>query len=305
MADIDTSDNILHSLLQETIVEKRRARRWKIFFRLAYLLLALVAGFVFLFDSDARIDTPHTAIVDLEGIIASGAPANAYDVISGLEDAFEAPAAKGIILRINSPGGSPVQSDLINREINRLRALHPQKRIFSVVEDLCASGGYYVAVATEKIFVSPSSVVGSIGVRMDGFEFTDAIKKLGIERRLLTAGENKGFLDPFSPLKTEQKEHVQAILDDIHSQFIDTVRAGRGDRLQEREDTFSGLIWTGTQGIELGLVDEVGSVLSVSRDVIGEEVLVNYSVKESFGERLVRRFGAEIATKVMTYQFFR
>jgi len=161
-----------------------------------------------------------------------------------------------------------------------------------------------VAVATEKIFVSPSSVVGSIGVRMDGFEFTDAIKKLGIERRLLTAGENKGFLDPFSPLKAEQKEHVQAILDDIHSQFIEAVRAGRGDRLQETEDTFSGLIWTGTQGIELGLVDEIGSVLSVSRDIIGEELLVNYSVKESFSERLVRRFGAEIANRVMTYQLF-
>jgi len=304
MAEIDSPDNTIHSLLQEAMIEKRRTRRWKIFFRLSYLLVALVAGFIVLVDSDKTIDAPHTAIIDLEGIIASGAPANAYDVISGLEEAFEASAAKGIILRINSPGGSPVQSDLINREINRLRALHPQKRIYSVVEDLCASGGYYVAVATEKIFVSPSSVVGSIGVRMDGFEFTDAIKKLGIERRLLTAGENKGFLDPFSPLKAEQKAHVQAILDDIHSQFIDAVRAGRGDRLQETEDTFSGLIWTGTQGIELGLVDEIGSVISVSRDIIGEDLLVNYSVKESFSERLVRRFGAEIANRVMTYQLF-
>ncbi len=302
MNEINDRESEIVLLAREALIEKKRARRWKIFFRATYIAIAVFASTFFLIsDDDGFSDVPHTAIVDLDGIIASGSPANAYDIISGLERAFSSPNAQGIILRINSPGGSPVQSELINQEIRRLREQHPEKKLYAVVEDLCASGGYYAAVATEKIYVSASSIVGSIGVRMDGFEFTEALKSLGIERRLLTAGENKGFLDPFSPVKPGQRKHAQSILNDIHRNFIEAVKTGRGERLVEDSDTFSGLIWTGMQGIRLGLVDEIGSVLSVSRDVIGVEELVNYSVKESFSERLARNFGAEIYNKLVTY----
>ena len=294
----------LTNLAQASLVEQRRTRRWKIFFRFFYLAIAIAIFFAFTANNNGQNEVPHTAIVDIDGVIASGAPANAYDVIAGLERAFNSKHAKGIIIRINSPGGSPVQSELINQEIKRLRGLSPDLPVYAVVEDLCASGGYYVAVAADQIYVAPSSIVGSIGVRMDGFEFTEALESLGIKRRLLTAGENKAFLDPFSPMRPAQKEHAKAILNNIHQQFIQAVTDGRGERLQENPNIFSGLVWTGEQSIELGLVDGYGSVLSVAREIIGERELVNYSVKESFGERIIRKLGAEIIYKTMDYRLY-
>ena len=296
--------NILTDLAQASLVEQRRARRWKIFFRLTYLVLAAVIFVTLTADDNGQEKGPHTAIIDIDGVIASGAPANAYDVIAGLERAFESKDVEGIIIRINSPGGSPVQSELINQEINRLRSLKPDIPVYAVVEDLCASGGYYVAVAADTIYVAPSSIVGSIGVRMDGFEFTEALDSLGIKRRLLTAGEHKAFLDPFSPMKPAQQAHAKSILNNIHQQFIKAVTIGRGERLQESPEIFSGLVWTGEQSIELGLVDDYGSVLSVSRDVIGAKELVNYSVQEGFGERIIRKLGAEILYKTMIYNIY-
>ncbi|MEJ6564425.1 MAG: S49 family peptidase [Burkholderiales bacterium] len=296
--------NTLTDLAQASLVEQRRTRRWKIFFRFIYLAIAVGVFITVTVDDGTPNHGPHTAIVDLDGVIASGAPANAYDVIAGLEGAFANENVKGIVIRINSPGGSPVQSELINQEITRLRGINPNIPVYAVVEDLCASGGYYVAVAANQIYVSPSSIVGSIGVRMDGFEFTEALESLGIKRRLLTAGKNKGFLDPFSPMKPEQRDHATSILNNIHQQFIKAVTAGRGERLKETPEIFSGLVWTGEQSINLGLADAYGSVLSVSRDVIGAPELVNYSVKEGFGERIARKFGAEIFNKTMSYSLY-
>ena len=296
--------NTLTDLAQASLVEQRRARRWKIFFRFVYLAIAVGVFITLTVDDAVPNHGPHTAIVDLDGVIASGAPANAYDVIAGLEGAFANKNVKGIIIRINSPGGSPVQSELINQEITRLRGINPTIPVYAVVEDLCASGGYYVAVAADQIYVSPSSIVGSIGVRMDGFEFTEALESLGIKRRLLTAGKNKGFLDPFSPMKPEQRDHATSMLNNIHQQFIKAVTVGRGERLKETPEIFSGLVLTGEQSINLGLADAYGSVLSVSRDVIGAPELVNYSVEESFGERIARKFGAEILNKTMSYNLY-
>ena len=263
--------NTLTDLAQASLVEQRRTRRWKIFFRFIYLAIAVGVFITVTVDDGTPNHDPHTAIVDLDGVIASGAPANAYDVIAGLEGAFANENVKGIVIRINSPGGSPVQSELINQEITRLRGINPNIPVYAVVEDLCASGGYYVAVAADQIYVSPSSIVGSIGVRMDGFEFTEALESLGIKRRLLTAGKNKGFLDPFLPMKPEQRDHATSILNNIHQQFIKAVTVGRGERLKETPEIFSGLVWTGEQSINLGLADAYGSVLSVSRDVIGPQ----------------------------------
>jgi protease-4 len=300
----NSEQNVIAEIAQSSIIEQRRSRRWKIFFRFLYLALALIVFIVLNRNDSTSHQAPHTAIVDLYGVISSGAPANAYDVISGLEDAFSNSFVKGVILRVNSPGGSPVQSELINQEVKRLRGLHPDVPFYAVVEDLCASGGYYVAVAADQIYVAPSSIVGSIGVRMDGFEFSEALKNLGIKRRLLTAGKNKGFLDPFTPMKPEQRAHATSILDNIHQQFIDAVTVGRGERLIDNPEIFSGLVWTGEQAIALGLVDAYGSVLSVSRDVIGAPELVNYSVGESLGERLARKIGSEMYNKTMSYSLF-
>ncbi|MDA1331779.1 MAG: S49 family peptidase [Proteobacteria bacterium] len=296
--------NTLTDLAQASLVEQRLARRWKIFFRLIYLVVGVGVFVTLTFDGGVPNQGPHTAIIDLDGVIASEAPANAYDVIAGLEDAFANVNVKGILIRINSPGGSPVQSELINQEIMRLRGINPSIPVYAVVEDICASGGYYVAVAADQIFVSPSSIVGSIGVRLDGFEFTEALNSLGIKRRLLTAGENKGFLDPFLPMEPGQRDHAEKMLNNIHQQFIKAVTLGRGERLKDNPEIFSGLVWTGEQSINLGLADAYGSVLSVSRDVIGAKELVNYSVKESYVERIARKVGAEIYYKSMGYNLY-
>ncbi len=297
----DWERGVLEKLAMSAIQEQRRARHWTIFFKtLAFVFLFLVF-FVYMGwiggGSEPRLGVgKHTSLVDLQGEIAADSSASADNVISGLQDAFKDSKTKGVILRINSPGGSPVQAGYINDEIRRLRAKYPDIPLYVVVEDMCASGGYYVAAAADKIFVNKASIVGSIGVLMDGFGFTGTMEKLGVERRLLTAGENKGFLDPFSPMNDKQKALAQGMLEQIHQQFISVVRQGRGKRLKETPDMFSGLFWTGQTSIDMGLADAIGSVDSVARDVIKAEDIVDYTNREGLAERLARRFGAGIAS---------
>lgn len=297
MAEENWERRVLEKVALAAIEEQRRARRWGIFFKflgfayLAFFLLALI-------DWEAMSPDPrlrHSALVDIQGVIQAKGDANADDIISALQAAFDDKRAAGVILRINSPGGSPVQAGIIHDEIRRLRAKHPDKPLYAVVEDVCASGGYYVAVAADKIFVNRASIVGSIGVLMDGFGFTGTMDKLGIERRLLTAGENKGFLDPFSPQNARHKAHAQEMLDEIHQQFIEVVRAGRGSRLKESPELFSGLMWTGDKSIALGLADALGTVDSVAREVLEAEEIRDYTIKPNFAEKFARRFGADAA----------
>ena len=240
----------------------------------------------------------HTALVNLFGVIADGQDASANNIVAGLRNAFENENSAAVILQINSPGGSPVQSAYINDEINRLRGLHPEKPIYAVISDVCASGGIYVAVAANKIFANESSIVGSIGVRMDSFGFVDMIEKLGIERRLLTAGEHKAVLDPFLPENPAEKQHMQALLNDIHRQFIEVVKRNRGDRLADDASLFSGLAWTGAKALELGLVDGLGSSGYVAREVVGVENIVDYSHKDDILQRFAGRIGSSLASQL-------
>ena len=243
-------------------------------------------------------DGKHTALINVRGTIQSTGDATAEKIIGALQSAFEDKGTSGVIMRINSPGGSPVQSGIVHDEIRRLRSKYPEIPLYVVVEDLCASGGYYIASAADQIFVDKASIVGSIGVLMDGFGFTGAMDKLGVERRLLTAGTNKGFLDPFSPQDEKQKEHAHLLLGEIHKQFIEVVRKGRGKRLKETPEMFSGLMWTGSQSIQLGLADDFGTVDSVARDVIKAENILDYSVKENIAERFAKRLGAEVRQNI-------
>lgn len=295
---------MLEKVLMAGIREQRAARRWKIFFRL--LVLAIVALIVWsISDFDGGSTTvgatsgKHTALVTLSGEIAPDSQASAQKINSALESAFEDSSAAGVILRINSPGGSPVQAGMIYDDIARLRAKYPKKPLYVVVEEICASGGYYVAAAADKIYVDKASIVGSIGVLMDGFGFTGLMDKLGIERRLLTAGRNKGFLDPFSPQTDQQKTYALDMLEQVHQQFIGAVKKGRGNRLKDDPDLFSGLFWTGQRSIELGLADGLGTVDSVARDVLKAPDLVDYTVKENLPERVARRFGAAVGAAAM------
>ncbi|MBY4896352.1 S49 family peptidase [Cupriavidus sp. AU9028] len=288
--------DVLERVLMATVKEQRAARRWRIFFRLGTLLL-LVLVFFTLFDvkpEGAITAKRHTAMVTLEGEIAAGTPAGAESINASLQAAFQDANAAGVILKINSPGGSPVQAGLINDEIQRLRAVYPSKPLYVVIEEICASGGYYVAAAADKIYVDKASIVGSIGVLMDGFGFTGLMEKLGVERRLYTAGENKGMLDPFSPESPRQKAFAEEMLREIHQQFIDVVKAGRGERLKDDPQIFSGLFWSGQRSVELGLADELGSADYVAREVIKAEDIVDYTVKENIAERVVKRFGAAV-----------
>jgi len=286
--------SLVEKLLTATLVEQRRARRWRIFFRFAglgLLLLFVAAGLGWLPAPGGVTAGRHTAVVEVDGVIESGGEVDADEVIGALRSAFADPGTAGVVLRINSPGGSPVQAGIISDEIRRLRAEHPEIPLHAVVEEVCASGGYYLAAAADRIYVDKASLVGSIGVLMNGFGFTGAMEKLGVERRLLTAGENKGFLDPFSPVSDEQRAHAAKMLDVIHQQFIETVRKGRGDRLRDSPELFSGLVWTGATSIELGLADELGSLRSVARDVIKAETLVDYTRRDNLAERLAKRVG--------------
>ncbi len=281
------------NLAQAGLKEQRRARRWGVFFKLlgfAYVTLFLI-GMLAPHLGNLSGTKQHTALVELSGVIADGEEASADNVVSGLRAAFESNNSAAVILRINSPGGSPVQASYINREIKRLREIHEDKPIYAVVTDICASGGVFAAVAADKIYADKASIVGSIGVRMDGFGFVDAIEKLGIERRLMTAGEHKGILDPFQPENEFEKQHVQSLLDEIHQQFIDIVVEGRGDKLTKDKNMFSGLFWTGEQALELGLVDGFGSASYVAREVIGVEDIQDYTFREDVFQRFAKRLG--------------
>jgi protease-4 len=289
---------VLEKLALEALAEQRRARRWGIFFKLlgfGYLAIVLVLALDLGPGGKAAEGEKFTALVNLNGVIKAKGDSNAEDIISSLQAAFEDKHTAGVILRINSPGGSPVQSGIINDEMRRLRAKHPDIPLHVVVEDVCASGGYYVAVAADKIFVDKASIVGSIGVLMDGFGFTGTMEKLGVERRLLTAGVSKGFLDPFSPENETDKAHARQMLGEIHQQFIEVVRKGRGKRLKETPEMFSGLMWSGARSIELGLVDGYGTVDSVARDVIKASEVRDFSIKQNFAEKFAKQFGADMA----------
>lgn len=286
----------LEKLLTESLREQRARRRWSIFFRLlGFAYLAVVLWWLIDLGGvgDTKARGPHTAVIAIEGAIGPSARANADNTIEALRAAFKDKGTRGIVLRINSPGGSPVQAGLIYDEIKRLRAEHKDVAVYAVIEELGASAAYYVAAAADKVYVNRASLVGSIGVLIDGFGFTGAMEKLGIERRLLTAGANKGLLDPFSPMSDAQRAHAQAMLDDIHRQFIAAVKSGRGDSLQESKELFSGLIWTGAQSIKLGLADDFGSVRSVAREVVKAPELVDYTRRENILDRVARRVGAE------------
>jgi protease-4 len=294
--------DVLMRLVDSVVTEQRRSRRWGIFFKsltFLYLFAILVIGLGWLGSRDAATVGKHTALVELRGVIDSDGGASADVINAGLQSAFEDKNTQGVILRINSPGGSPVQAHAINTEIRRLRAKHPGIPLYAVVDDICASGGYYVAAAADRIFVSKGSLIGSIGVLMDGFGFTGTMEKLGVERRLLTAGANKGFLDPFSPPDPTQQAYAKQMLAEIHQQFIDVVRAGRGKRLKESDETFSGLIWTGERGVAMGLADAFGDTGQVARDVIKAENVVDFTARENLAERFAKRFGAAVGEAIV------
>jgi protease-4 len=293
------AQGVLETLAAATLKEQRAARRWGIFFKsvtVFYIGLFLLALFTLGRGSHVEPTMDHTALISIEGEIDAGGNNSADKVIAALNDAFQSSHAKGVVIKINSPGGSPVQAGMIVDEVRRLRASDPDKPVHVVIEDLCASGGYYIAVSGADIYVDKASLVGSIGVIMSGFGATGLMEKLGIERRAYTAGENKAFLDPFQPVSPQQREHIQSVLDEVHQQFIKVVREGRGSRLKETPEMFSGLVWNGAKAVDLGLADGFGSVESVARDVIHAEKIVDYSVVESPIDRLTKRLGTEMGT---------
>ncbi|HKA42147.1 MAG TPA: S49 family peptidase [Burkholderiales bacterium] len=313
MAEPNSSDTgtqwerqVLEKIALAGIQEQRRARHWGIFFKLLlfiYLFALLFVGMGWLGKKDASPGR-HTALVEVRGVIAHDSLASADNVTTGLQEAFKDKRTVGVILRINSPGGSPVQAGYINDEIRRLRTKYPNIPLYAVIEDICASGGYYIAAAADRIYVDKASIVGSIGVLMDGFGFTGTMDKLGVERRLFAAGENKGFLDPFSPVVESQKEYAQQMLSQIHQQFISVVRQGRGKRLKETPDMFSGLVWVGQKSIELGLADSYGNVDYVAREIIKAEDIVDFTPRENVAERLAKRFGAAMGESMARFGVF-
>lgn len=293
--------DVVERLAFAAITEQRRARRWKIFF--IFLFFAYLFSVPFIMSgslelSDIDVPDKHTALVDLQGVISPKTEASADKIVTALRDAFEDEKTAGVILRINSPGGSPVQSSYIYNEMQRLRAEYKDIPLYVVVSDLAASGGYYVAAAGEKIYANPSSIVGSIGVIMNGFGFEGTMEKLGIERRALTAGEHKALMDPFSPMNEEEKAHLQVMLDDIHLEFINTVKEGRGEKLADNPDIFTGLVWTGEKARDLGLIDEYGSAGYVAREVIKAEDIVDFSGKKDLLHRLSDQLGASIINQL-------
>jgi protease IV len=295
----------IETLAFSALEEQRKTRRWGIFFKgltlfYLFLVLALVMDWV---GTDAGTSGAHTAMIDIQGEIGSQEEVSADNVVSSLQSAFDDKNTKGVILRINSPGGSPVQAGIINDEIKRQRKLHPDIPLYAVVEDICASGGYYIAVAADKIYVDKASIMGSIGVLMDGFGFTGTMQKLGVERRLLTAGENKAILDPFSPINPKHKAFAQQMLDEVHQQFIAVVREGRGKRLKETPEMFSGLFWTGETSIKMGLADAIGNSDYVAREVIKQEKIVDFTTREGFASRLASRLGASMANQFTSNMF--
>ena len=285
----------LERLAFAALDEQRAQRRWRNAIRLAWLGFFVVMAYLLFHRAGPSVDhaVPHTAVVQIRGEIAPDTESSADAIVSAMRAALEDNGARALVLLINSPGGSPVQAGIVNDEIRRLRAQH-DKPIYAVVEESCASAAYYIAAAADRIYVDKASIVGSIGVLMDGFGFTGLMDKLGVERRLMTAGENKGFLDPFSPQTAKQREHAQGMLDQIHRQFIARVKDGRGDRLKDTPELFSGLFWTGAQAVEMGLADQLGSLDYVAREVVKAEELIDYTRQENVAERLAKRFGAAV-----------
>lgn len=301
----EMNQNIINRLVFSSLNEQRRSRRWSIFFK--FLTFALLFGYLAVFMAALSKNEgiskfgkggPHTALIDITGVISSTTQASADNIVTSLRDAFKNKNTKGIILRINSPGGSPVQSGYINDEIMRLREKHKDILVYAVIVDVCASGGYYIASAANKIYADKASIVGSIGVLMNGFGFVDAMKKIGVQRRLYTAGENKGFLDPFTPEKKADKQHIQKMLASIHKQFIDVVKKGRGDRLKESPNLFSGYVWTGEQSVAMGLIDGLGSSSYVAREIIGAEDIVDFTLKPSYLDKFAKQLGVSFGTTV-------
>jgi protease-4 len=291
----DGWNRLAEQFARDYLKDRRSERRWRVFFRLLWIaiFIAIVWAFVAQRNLATAASGPHTALIELRGEIAADSEASAENMVAALKTAFEDAGARAIVLRINSPGGSPVQAGIINDEIRRLKTLH-KKKLYAVVEDTCASGAYYVAVAADEIYVDKASIVGSIGVLMDGFGFTGIMDKAGVERRLLTAGDNKGMLDPFSPLNEKQVAYAQTMIDAIHAQFIAVVKEGRGKRLKETPETFSGLFWNGDQAVQMGLVDHLGNLDYVAREVVKAEEVIDYTPHENVVERLAKRFGASI-----------
>jgi len=291
---------VIEKLVLGLFREQRKSRRWNLIFKGLMFSYLLMLFFIYMPDTgDSGVSIgKHTALIDIKGVIAADAEASADGVISGLRSAFNNKGTAGVIMRINSPGGSPVQAGYINDEIVRLRAKYPDIPLYSVISDICASGGYYIAVAADHIYADKASIVGSIGVLMDGFGFVDAMNKLGVERRLLTAGEHKGFLDPFSPMNSKEKQHIEALLANIHRQFIDVVKKGRGDRLEDHDELFSGLVWSGEQSVAMGLIDGLGSSSYVAREVIGVEKIVDFTHRPPALERFIERLGVAMANTV-------
>ncbi len=289
-------DGVAEQFARDMLRDRRADRRWRNFFRLSWLLLVMAVAYAIFAarNHTAGPTGPHTALIEIRGEISAGAEASAENLLPGIKTAFEDAGAKAIVLRINSPGGSPVQAGIINDEIRRLKKLHKDKKVYAVVEETCASGAYYIAVAADEIYADKASVVGSIGVLMDSFGATGLMEKIGVERRLLTAGKNKGIGDPFSPLPPEQRAYIQTLLDQIHQQFITVVKTGRGDRLKETPETFSGLFWNGEQALAMGLIDHLGNLDYVAREVIKAEEVIDYTPKENVAERLAKKFGASI-----------
>lgn len=299
----DATDNsstwerqVLEDLAFAALKEQRTSRRWGYVFKglmFAYLVAILMLAIP---SSDiTTLSEKHTALVEINGVIAADAEANADTIVTGIRNAFDSPNAQGLIIRLNTPGGSPVQAGIINDEIKRLQETRPDFPVYAVIQDICASGGYYIAVAAKEIYADKASIVGSIGVRMDSFGFTETIKKLGIERRSLTAGENKAFLDPFLPMREQDVKHAHAMLDNIHQQFIDVVKDGRGDRLADNPDLFSGLFWSGEQALPLGLIDGLANSSTVARDIIGAEDIIDYTPRPNYLDRFAGKLGASIS----------
>ena len=288
--------SMLERIATASIQEQAKARRWRTITRMAWLLFFVGLAWMLMFKSGAKTPAAkgsHTAVIEIRGNIADDAESSASNILTAAKAAFEDAGSKAVILSINSGGGSPVQAGIINDELKRMRT-HYNKPLYAVVGDTSASGAYYVAVAADEIFVDKASMVGSIGVLMDGFGFTGTMEKIGVERRLITAGENKGFLDPYSPLKPEQRVHAQNMINQIHVQFITVVRNFRGNKLKESPEMFSGLVWNGEQAIQLGLADKLGNVHSVARDIVREEKVVDYTKRDNMAEQLVRRFGVSV-----------
>ena len=295
-ADFTRLEHVLAQVTGELMRDRRNERRWRLFSRLGWFLLAVAVVWGVVSTQRGKTSTPngpHTALVEIRGEITSDGDASAENIVSALRSAFEEKNAVAVVMRINSPGGSPVQAGIVYDEIKRLKALH-HKKIYAVCEEVCASGAYYMAVAADDIYVDKASIVGSVGVLMDGFGFTGTMEKLGVERRLITAGENKGMLDPYSPLLPKQRAYAQAMVDQIHQQFIAMVKEGRGARLHETPDTFSGLFWNGEDAVKQGLADNFGSLDYVAREVVKAEDVIDYTLQEGVAERLAKRFGASI-----------